>query len=106
MKYTKQIVFFLFINLIIVLLSIFLGNFTRKIELANSQIKKNIEYEKEQLAVNRIEYSFYNNPKYLKKLHSIYFSLEEYYTEKKIVSLSSISNTNNESFLLINLKSK
>ena len=106
MKYTKQIVFLLFINLIIVFLSIFSGNLTRKLELTNNQIKLNIEKEKEQLLINKIEFSFYNNPDYLKKLHNIYFSLKEDNIEKKIVSLSNFTNIKDGNVVLINLKSK
>ena len=45
MKYSKQIVFLLLINLIVVFLSILSGNLTRKLELTNHQIKLNIEKE-------------------------------------------------------------
>tara|TARA_Y100001970_G_scaffold6328_1_gene7195 strand:+ start:10435 stop:10755 length:321 start_codon:yes stop_codon:yes gene_type:complete len=106
MKYTKQIVFFIFLNIIIVFLSIFTGNLTRKFEVANLHILKNIEKQKEQFVINQIEYSIYNNPNYLKKLHNIYFSIEENYPEKKIVSLSNISNFEKENHLLVNIKSK
>ena len=69
MKYSKHIVFFLFINLVIVFLAIFLGNLTRKLEINNDLVEKNIQKEKEQLKVNKIEYSFYNNPNYLKNFN-------------------------------------
>ena len=106
MKYAKHIVFFLFINLIIVFLTIFLGNLTRKIEINNKLTKQNIQIQKEQLKVNKIEYSFYNNPNYLKKLHDIYFSYEEEDLENKIVNLSNISNLKKNKIILVNLKSK
>ena len=106
MKYSKHIVFFLFINLIIVFLSIFTGNLTRKLELTNNQIKQDIKIYKKQLKINEIEFTFYNNPDYLKKLHKIYFSFEEENIEKKIVSLSTISKINNKQVFLINLNSK
>ena len=105
MKYKKHIVFFLFINLIIVFLSIFIGNLTRKLELTNRIIEQDIQKYKDQLKINKIEYSFHNNPDYLKKLHAIYFSFEEERIEKKIVSLSKISNIKDDSIILINLKS-
>ncbi len=104
MKYSKQIVFLLFINLIIVFLSIFIGNLTRKTELINNQAQLDIQKQKEQLSINKIEFSFYNNPDYLKKLHNIYFSLEEDNIEKKIVSFYNISKINNDSLVLVNLK--
>ena len=106
MKYSKYIVFFLLINLVLVFSAIFLGNLTRKLEINNSLVEKNIQKEKEQLKVNKIEYSFYNNPNYLKKLHDIYFSYEEEGLENKIVYLSNISNLKKNKIILINLKSK
>ena len=106
MKYAKQIVFFLLINLVIVFLAIFLGNLTRKLEINNNLIEQNIQKEKDQLKVNKIEYSYYNNPNYLKKLHEIYFSYEEEDLHNKIVDLSNISNLKNNKIILVNLKSK
>ena len=106
MKYAKHIVFFLLINLIIVLLRIFLGNLTRKLELSNNKKLENIEKLEEQLKVNKIEYSFYNNVDYLKKLHGIYFSHEEISFEKKIVDIKNISTTQADEIILINLISE
>ena len=106
MRYAKHIVFLLLINLVIVFLAIFLGNLTRKLEINNNLIEQNIQKQKEQLKVNKIEYSFYNNPNYLKKLHEIYFSYEEEDLHKKIVDLSNISNLTNNKIILVNLNSK
>ena len=104
MKYSKQIVFLLLINLIVVFLSIFSGNLTRKLEVTNHQIKLNIEKEIEQLQVNKIEFSFYNNSDYLRRLHNIYFSIDENYPEKNILSLSKISETTKERVFLVNME--
>ena len=106
MKYAKHIVFFLFINLIIVFLTIFLGNLTRKLEISNNKNLENIKKLEEQLKVNKIEYSFYNNADYLKKLHRIYFSHEEISLEKKIVDIKNISNIQAKDLILINLISE
>ena len=106
MKYAKHIVFFLFINLIIVFLTIFLGNWTRKLEVSNNAKKDNIQKLEEQLKINKIEYSLYNNSNYLKKLHQIYFSYEEVGIEKKIVDIKNISNQENNEVILINLISE
>ena len=104
MKYSKQIVLLLIINLIVVFLSIFSGNLTRKLEVTNHQIKLNIEKEIEQLQVNKIEFSFYNNSNYIKKLHNIYFSIDENYPERNILSLSKISDSTKERVFLVNIK--
>ena len=106
MKYAKHIVFFLLINLIIVFLTIFLGNVTRKLELSNNKKLENIEKLEEQLKVNKIEYSFYNNADYLKKLHRIYFSHEENQDLKKwsnnCNTLKKYLESNNLRFCLFN----
>ena len=104
MKYSKQIIFLLLINLIVVFLSIFSGNITRQLEIANYQIKINIDEEIEQLQVNKIELSFYNNLDYLRKLHNIYFSADVSHSEKNILSLSNISDTSKERVFLVNLE--
>ena len=104
MKYSKQIIFFLFINLVIVFLSIFLANITRKLEITNNQIKTDIKKQEEKLLINKIEFTYFSTPNYLKKLHGLYFYYEEEDLEKKIVLLSNISNIDNESIILVNLK--
>ena len=106
MKYSKQIIFFLFINLVIIFLSIFIANITRKLEVTNNSIKIDFNKQEEQLLINKIEFTYYNNTDYLKKLYSLYFSYEEQNLEKKIVLFSDISNINNESVILVNLKSE
>jgi len=104
MKYSKQIALLLLINLIVVFLSIFSGNLTRKLEITNHHIKLNIDKEIEQLQVNKIEFSFYNNTDYLRKLHNIYFSVDEVYPEKNILSFSNILDITKESVFLVNIK--
>ena len=106
MKYAKHIVFFLFINLVIVFLTIFLGNLTRKLEINSNLLEQEINKQKEQLKINKIEYSFYNNPNYIKKLHEIYFEYNEEDLEKKIVKLSNISHIKDDKLIFVNLKSK
>ena len=83
-----------------------MGNLTRKLELSNNKKLENIEKLEEQLKVNKIEYAFYNNADYLKKLHGIYFSHEEISLEKKIVDIKNISNTQVNEIFLINLISE
>lgn len=106
MKYSKYIVFLLSINLIIVFLSIFIGNLTRKIELNNYKLMKNIKNEEDQLVINQVEFSLYNNVNYLKKLHKIYFSINESYPPNKIISFSSISNNKTNNLRLVKFKLK
>lgn len=102
MRYSKHIVFLIVVNLIIVSLSIFTGNLTRKLELTNKTIIENIDKEKNQLQINKIEFSFYNNSDYIKKLHNIYFPFVEYNPETQIILLSDISRSKIESLIFVN----
>ena len=45
-----------------------------------------------------------NNSDYLRKLHNIYFSVEEKYPEKNILSLSNMSDITKERVFLVNIK--
>lgn len=83
-----------------------MANITRKLELANNQIINDIKKQEENLSINKIEFTYHNNTDYLKKLHSLYFSYEEKNLEKRIVKLSDISNINNYSLTLVNLKTE
>ena len=83
-----------------------MANITRKLELANNQIINDIKKQEENLSINKIEFTYHNNSDYLKKLHSLYFSYEEKNLEKRIVKLSDISNINNYSLTLVNLKAE
>ena len=58
------------------------------------------------LTVNALEYSLHSSPIYLKKLHSLYFSYDEDFPKNKIISLTAISDINNQSFILANIKTK
>ena len=72
----------------------------------NNKKQESIKKLEEQLKINKIEYSFYNNADYLKKLHGIYFSYEEISLEKKIVDIKHISNAQANEVILINLISE
>ena len=62
----------MFSSFLTVLMLLYVGNITRKIEKKNSLLKEKIEFIQEQVNVNEIEYTFYNSYNYLKKLQRIY----------------------------------
>ena len=72
MKYTKQIVILMLVNLIIALLLIFIGLNSRQIEITNSNLESSINQLKKEIVINKIEYTFHNNSEYLKKLYELY----------------------------------
>ena len=73
MKYTKSILAFLFLNLLLVFSMIFIANKTRDIEKNNNILNKQISKITEDVKINKIEFITHKNSSYLKKLYSLYF---------------------------------
>tara|TARA_B100001057_G_scaffold498163_1_gene604340 strand:- start:2209 stop:2523 length:315 start_codon:yes stop_codon:yes gene_type:complete len=73
MKYTKLIITFLFINLLLVFAMIFIANNTREIEKNNNKLKIKISKISQNLKINTIELATYQNTSYLRELYTLYF---------------------------------
>ena len=73
MKYTKSIIAFLILNLLLVFSMIFIANNTREIEKKNKNLKIKISKISDSLNINKIELATYKNTSYLKKLYELYF---------------------------------
>ena len=104
MKYTKSIVSFLILNLILIFLMIFIANNTREIEKNNHNLKIKISKILENLKINKIELSTHQNSSYLKQLYNLYFyhsqndnvphivKIEEFPSQDKNIKLVSSNN--------------
>ena len=101
MKYSKQIIVLMTINIMIAFLMIFIGHNTRKIELSNNTLINDINKKKEEINVNQIEYSYHNNLQYLKKIYSLYFNKIENKQITKIYSLQELLNEDQKNVFLI-----
>ena len=91
MKYTKSILAFLFLNLLLVFSMIFIANKTREIEKSNINLKNEILKINENIKINKIELVTHQNNSYLRKLYSLYFSDSKKNNLSKIVSIKQIS---------------
>ena len=87
MKYTKLILTFLFIDLLLVFSMIFIANNTREIEKDNNNLKIKISKISENLKINKIELATYKNSLYLKNLYSLYFTQIENNSVSKIIKI-------------------
>ena len=65
MKYTKLIVAFIFLNLLLVFSMIFIANKTREIEKSNINLKNEILKINENIKINKIELVTHQNNSYL-----------------------------------------
>ena len=72
MKYYSAIISFFILNIFLVISLLYFANITRSIEKENFFLKKKINYIKDQLNINEIEYSIYSSYEYLHKLQKIY----------------------------------
>jgi len=104
MKYTKQIVILMVINLVIAFLLIYVGHITRELELSNFKLKKEINKTEQKININKIEYTFHNNTAYLKKIYELYNPSIEEEKNNIVISLSDFSKIKREDILLVNLK--
>ena len=73
MKYTKSIIAFLILNLLLVFSTIFIANNAREIEKNNHILKMKISMISENLKINKIELAAHQNSSYLKTLYDLYF---------------------------------
>ena len=90
MKYTKLILTFLFINLLLVFSMIFIANNTREIEKNNNNLKIKISKISENLKINKIELATYKNSSYLKDLYSLYFTKIKNNSVSEIVKIDQL----------------
>ena len=102
MRYFSAISSLILLNILTVLFLLYLGNFSRDIEKQNYTLEKKINFINDQIGINEIEFSLYNNYEYLKKLHKIYFDNEqsESFSNKR-VSFNDIQKNNLENIYTV-----
>jgi len=95
MKYTKSIIAFLLLNLVLVFAMIYIANITREIEKNNNKLKFEISKINKDIKINKIELTAHQNSSYLKQLFYLYFSNTENKDVPKIVSIKQLSQNTN-----------
>ena len=101
MKYTKSILAFLSLNLLLVFSMIFIANKTREIEKNNNILNKQISKITEDVKINKIELITHKNSSYLKKLYSLYFPESKNSYVPNIVSIEQLI-TKDKNIKLVN----
>ncbi len=96
MKYTKLIVSFLFLNLSLVFLMIFIANKTREIEKDNNILSLEIVKISENLKINKLELITHKNSSYLQKLYNLYFFQSNNNSLPNIVTINQILEEKND----------
>tara|TARA_B100000700_G_scaffold236874_1_gene262918 strand:+ start:373 stop:684 length:312 start_codon:yes stop_codon:yes gene_type:complete len=101
MKYTKQIVILMTVNLIIAFLLIYIGHQARQVEILNSDLKTSISKLKQDIIISKIEFTFHNNSEYLKKLYELYIKDIDKNHENIILSFNDFSSKGKTNILLV-----
>ena len=105
MRYFSAISSLAILNILTVLSLLYLGNASREIEKKNYILEKKINFINDQISINEIELSLYNNYEYLNKLHKIYFDFEQFETFSNTrLSFSSIQKKNLENIFRVGTK--
>ena len=104
MKYSKSIIIIMTINVLIAFVLIYVGHQTRNLEISNSILKHKIDEKEHAININQIEFSLYNDNKYLKKLFSIYETNLEKKELLNIISLNEFSNLEKKEIFKVGFK--
>ncbi|SVD05403.1 uncharacterized protein METZ01_LOCUS358257 [marine metagenome] len=92
------------INILIAFVLIYVGHQTRNLEISNLTLKNKIDEKENEININQIEFSLYNDNKYLKKLFSIYETNLEKKELSNIISLSEFSNFEKKDIFKVGFK--
>ena len=84
---------------------VYLGNITRGIEKQNESLVLEIDKIKENIHINKIEFTFHKNNDYLKKLYQIYFNQQNHNENFNLISINNLSERNNFFYLVKDTKS-
>ena len=91
MKYYTLGITFLILSLLIILLSFYYINLTKKIETELKNAKLEMRYLEDKIQINNIEFAAHIHPKYLERLEEIYLFNKYNKSEVNIVSIKEIN---------------
>ena len=94
MKYFSAIITLSLLNIVTIISLLYFANATRHMQKENALLKNNINFIKEQININEIEYSLYSSYEYLKKLQGIYFNINDNAHSTKRINFNFIKNKN------------
>mgnify|MGYP006096819117 CR=1 FL=1 len=103
MKYLNSIFALIILNFFSVILLLYISSLSRDLERNNLKLKKDITYIEEQININEIEYSLYNNYNYLKKLQKIYLDYDNIDFNNSRVSINDLKENNIKNFYTVGI---
>ena len=104
MRYYNSIVCFFILSICIVISLLYFANITRNIEKENKILKSKINFLKDQVNINEIEYSLHSSYENLQKLQKIYFKQKTENFSLTRISYFNLKNKNIENFYEVGIK--
>ena len=104
MKYYSAIISLFILNIFVVISLLYFANITRSIEKENYFLKKKINYIKDQININEIEYSIYSSYEYLQKLQKIYLAEKNKNNLNERISYFDLKNNDVKNLYTIGIK--
>jgi len=104
MRYYSAILTLIFLNCIVVISLLHLGNVSRDIEKKNFTLEKNIRFINDQVNINEIEFSLYHDYNYLKKLQKIYFKDQNQLPTNNILSFNDVKKGNLDKIIMADMR--
>jgi len=104
MIYYKTIITFFILSAFSIILSLYFTSLSRSVEKKNFFLKEKIIYIQDQININELEYSLYNNYKYLNKIQKIYFEDSNKINSNIKITFSSLIKKSLHDFHTIGIK--
>jgi len=105
MKYYTTTISLFLLSFFLVLILLYYGGLTRKVEKKIANIKSEINYLNDLILVNELEFTAHIRPSYLNKLEKIYLSSNyEKNEELNIVGINSFNATSIKQVLKVKVK--
>ena len=71
MRYSTAILPFFILSTLVIILVLYFANITRKTEKENYEISNQINFIKDQININEIEFNIYNSYEYLSQIQKL-----------------------------------
>ena len=103
-RYSKAIIPFFILSIILIIFLLYFANITRKIEKENLILNNKISHIKEQININEIEFSLYTSYDYLLSIQQIYFQKVESNGFNNRISFNNLKKRNLNNLYSVGLK--
>ena len=104
MRYSTAILPFFILSTLVIILVLYFANITRKTEKENYEISNQINFIKDQININEIEFNIYNSYEYLSQIQKLYFEPINNYNFDNRISFNNLENNDLDNFFVAGIR--